>query len=274
MHSRVAGVAMIALLAAASVGVCGDEPQVDRRADPVLTAEQQAEHDAEVKKHLEVLLDLENKEMVRRQVSALGTNGSRAARDALIEYSRSQKNHAYLTFAFEALADIGGPVVLAHLTGRDGLAAKDFMKQLAAAKALGEMKDADGIEPVLELLNGRRTKIEVKAACCIALAKMGPEDERCIDAVMRYSAHKKDTIRANAVEALGYLGSGDALARLLHVLVKDKNTRVRGAAARGLGILKNPEAIPALQKAAADDSSLTVKDEAIWALEQMGATLR
>ena len=212
--------------------------------------------------------------MVERQISALGKNASRAARDALIEYSRAQKNHEYVKYAYDALARIGGTTVLEHLTGEHGLAAGDYMKQRYAAEALGNMKDARAVEAVLELLNGKRTKIEVKGACCIALAKMGPEDERCIDAVMRHSAHKHDTVRANATEALGHLGSTDALQRLLYLLEKDKNTRVRGAAATGLGILKNPEAIPALQKAAEDDKSLTVKDQAIWALEQMGATLR
>ena len=267
-------VATFALLTALSapIAVADDEP--DPRADPVLTPEQQEEHDAEVAKHLDVLLNEKNKEMVERQISALGTNGSRAARDALIEYSKAQKNHEYVSHAYAALARIGGTTVIEHLLSEHGLGANDFMKQRYAAEALGNTKDARGIEPVLELLNDKKTKIEVEGACCIALAKMGAEDERCIDAVMRNSAHKHDTVRANAAEALGYLGSTDALQRLVYLMEKDKNTRVRGAAATGLGILKNPEAIPALQKAAEGDKSLTVKDRAIWALEQMGATLR
>ena len=90
MRTKIRSGVIAALLAVfAMTGLAQEEP--DPRADPVLTPEQQAEHDAEVKKHLGILLDEKNKEMVERQISALGVNGSRAARDALIEYSKAQE---------------------------------------------------------------------------------------------------------------------------------------------------------------------------------------
>ena len=117
-------------------------------------------------------------------------------------------------------------------------------------------------------------KIEVQGAICITLAKSAPGDPRVEDQVFACADDKRDTIRANAVEALGYIGSKRAMARLYDSLKNEKNTRVRGAAATGLGWAHQKDAVPALQDAAANDKSMTVKEAAMKALKELGAAAR
>ncbi len=109
----------------------------------------------------------------------------------------------------------------------------------------------------------------VVAACATAVARCAGDDELSAQVLIKYSAHKKDTIRAAVVESLGYLKTEEALLRLVEVLQGDKNARVRASAARGLGHTGDPQAIPVLERAIRDEKAFTVKDACGYALRTL-----
>ena len=266
------GALALALLGAPCLAGDDEKPPA-ADADPVLSPEEAKAHKAKVKALLKRLRGERNKERVRADIQLMASGG-RVERDALIEFSRGQKNHDFLTEAFKTIGKIGGETAIEYLTGKYGLRSfSNFLVQIAAAEALGAMGDARGVDAMLEVLDHRKAKIEVQGAICQALSKCAPTDERVVEAIFRKSHHKKDTIRANAIEALGRLRSDEAYERLVHLLVKDKNTRCRGAAATALGHTGRREAVPHLQTAAREDKAFTVKKCATDALKQLGAAL-
>jgi hypothetical protein len=269
--SKIVTAALALVLLGAPCPAGDEKPPSD--ADPVLTAEQAKEHEARVKVLVKRLRKERNKERVRADIQLMGAGG-RAERDALIEFSRGHKNHDFLTEAFKSIGSIGGKTAIEYLTGKYALRSfSNFLVQIAAAETLGELGDARGVDAMLAVLADRKAKIEVQGAICQALSKCAPDDERVVEAIFDKSRHKKDTIRANAIEALGRLRSDAAFDRLVHLLVRDKNTRCRGAAATALGHSGRKEAVPHLQRAAREDGAFTVKDCAARALKELGAAL-
>ena len=247
----------------------GKTPPKERDPDEIpLEGEAKVAHEKEVKEILKRLRGERNREEIRQQIERMGVTRERAERDALIEFSRGNSNHQYLSHAFTALAKFGGTTVVGYLAGKDALLADEFMVQVYAAKALEEMKDVRAVPALLTVLEGKMTKIEVQGACLQALGTCG-SDSRASEALFRWVEHKHDTVRANALEALGRLRTDAAYALLADRLVSEKNTRCRGAAATGLGRCGRREAIPLLQKAAASDDSMTVKACASEALKDL-----
>jgi HEAT repeat protein len=261
----------IALLAGAAFAepVAAEEPKPDAKPPPAkeptespLEGEAKQRYEAELAKHLKVLKTEKNAEVVRGYVAQLGAKWSRAGRDALIAYARGNKNQEAVKNAFDALAKLVDGKATWFLCGKDGVRSNDFLVQQSAVQALGEARNPKAVEPMLEVMKDPAVKIEVQGAVCLALAKTSPADPRVAEQVFRCADDKRDTVRANAVEALGHLASKEAFPRLLDALANDKNTRVRGAAATGLGWTGRKDAIPALEKAVAEDKSLTVRSAA------------
>lgn len=240
--------------------------------EPEMTPEEKAKYDAELAGHLKRLRAEKNKEMVQGTIDQLGSVGTRAARDALMKFATGNKNQEYLSYAFKALAKIGGASSIAFLCGPAGVRSADFLVQQSAVQALADAKDERAVEPLLEAVADPRVKIEVQGAIALTLAKTSPGNPKVVAMVNHLADDKRDTIRANAIEALGYLFTPESFDRLLRTLQEDKNTRVRGAAAAGLGHTKSPKAVFALQTAADGDKSFTVKDLAMRALKEIGAT--
>ncbi len=239
--------------------------------DPPLSAEEQKKHDAEVKATLAELRAQKNKDRMQDRIGQMGAQGGRVHRDVLMAFAKGNKNHEFVDSAFQALAKIGGSKVVDYLAADDALGAyNNFLVQVAAAKALGEMGNPRAAPALVATMLNPRTKIEVASACCQAAAKAAPQDPKVAAGVLQLSKAKDDTLRANAVEALGGLGSQAAYDRLIEALQKDGNTRVRGAAAKGLGVLGRKEALPALQVAAAEDKGDSVRTLAMEAIKALG----
>lgn len=239
--------------------------------DPVLTPEEQKKHDLEVKKLVAELKAQRNKDMMQSRIEQIGAGGGRVARDALMAFAKGNSNHEFVATTFKALSGFKGKTVLEYLCAPDALKAyNNFLVQIAAADALGEMKDPRAADPLIEVAKHPKTKIEVASACCHAMVKADPKSSKVAECLMTHSAAKDDTLRANAVESLGGLKSEEAYKRLLEVLEKDGNTRVRGAACTGLKDLGRKDALPALQKAAKGDKSDTVRTLAMEAIKALG----
>ena len=237
--------------------------------EPTLRGKPKSLHNKQVKKHLDYLKNNKNQGLMVDRIKDLGTRKNRGARDALMKFAVTRKSKEYVSGAFFALAGMGGRIAIEFLCGPKALGSKDFLVAQQAAEALGEAKDEAAINAILEVLNAKGTKIEVVSACCIALAKSSPKNERVIAAVFEYSGHGKDTIRAGAAEALGYLASDEAVGRLTLLLQGDKNTRVRAAAATGMGHTKRPELIPVLRKAIEADNAHTVRTAAHESIQKL-----
>lgn len=254
--------------------VAGDKPgpaaPKDPEAEPPLEGEAKKQYDADFAAYLKQIKGEGNRELVRTHMQQIATKG-RAGRDALIEFARTTSNQAYIEYAFESLAKIRGRAVREHLTGKYGLRSDDSYVQIVAAKALGEAKDLKAIPALLEVVDAKSTKIEVQGACLIALGKLGKADTGATEALLRYAETKMDTVRANALEGLGYLATDYAIKTLKDHLTADKNTRCRGAAALGLGHTLRKDVVPALEAALAKDESMTVKDCISRALKELGA---
>ena len=265
--------ALVVILALRGVAAAEEPPAAPPEgAEPVLTGEEKAKYDADLKRHLDRLRKEKNRDVVTQYVRQLGASPSRAGRDALIAFARGNKSQEHVKHAFDALAKNGTRPAIEFLCGKDGVRSQDFLVQHSAVQALAEAKSVHAVNPLLAVLEEPATKIEVQGAIAITLAKTAPRNERVIGELFRLAEEKRDTIRANAMEAIGHLASKRALERLSDALQNDKNTRVRAAAATGLGHTKWKEAIPPLQRAAASDKSRTVTDAAMEALKQLGAT--
>lgn len=229
-------------------------------AESGMTKEERKAHDKDVKRRLHELLAEKNKVLVIAKMERFGKDGAPAKRDALILYVRRTKNQEHKNTALLALAEIGGKKVCDFLCGKDALKSRDFMVQRSAATALGILKDPRAIDPLLEVMTSKYTKIQVVGGCAKALAQSYPNDEKVVKTLFDYTHHKKDTIRSMSLEALGYLASDAAVERLTEALLKERNTRARGAAATGLGHTLRRDVIPLLEERIGKDNSLTVKD--------------
>ena len=269
-RARRAALAVAALLVAlAGVATAGDPKPDPRAEDPPLEGEAKTEHEKSVKQIVKFLRGEKNREVVRAQIESLGTSGKREERDALIEFSRGNPNQEFVDCAFQALAKIAGTTVMRHLSGKDALLSGEYLIQISAAQALEKMRDDRALPALLTTLDGKMTKIEVQGACLQALSTCGKTDARASDALFRYAAHKHDTVRANALESIGRLGTDAAYALLVERLKSEKNTRCRGAAATGLGRSGRRDAIPLLEKALAEDDAVTVRECATRALAEL-----
>jgi HEAT repeat protein len=266
--SAAVGVAFAAALLAGTLAGDGVARAADE--DPPLEGAAAAEHAKAVKQVVAFLRGEKNRETVRRQIEALGRSKKREDRDGLIEFARGNSNHEFVGYAFRALAQIGGKTVLLHLTGKDALRSGEFLVQVAAGEALASMKDKRATPALLEVLDGRLTKIQVQAACLEALGVCAQGDAAAIAAVMRFADHKHDTVRTSAYWAVGDLRTDAGYALLADRLRTEKNTRCRGAAATGLGRTGRKEAVPLLEKAAAEDDADTVRECAEQALRTLG----
>ncbi|MBI1349102.1 hypothetical protein GC163_22765 [bacterium] len=186
----------------------------------------------------------------------------------------------------------------------DKRAVKPLMKLLSdedadvcsrAAATLGELGDAQATPALLPLL--QHSEANVRAAAAEALGRLGDElaaepltqlfydeDEntrlKAVSAFRRFRSasavapllqlldDNNVAIRQRAVDALGEMGNLAALERLIVTLKTDTAVEVRMAAAKALGLLRSPKALPVLEEAL--DDELTVRCRCISALGDIG----
>jgi HEAT repeat protein len=80
--------------------------------------------------------------------------------------------------------------------------------------------------------------------------------------------------RADVSIRLGRSKDVRAVKPLVRSLQEDTSAQVREAAARALGLIGSPEALPALQRAAGSDADRDVRKTASFAAEVIRANLR
>jgi HEAT repeat protein len=136
----------------------------------------------------------------------------------------------------------------------------------AAVSALGTIKDPQTVQPLIDALGDSYWFVRSEAASALALE----HDPRAIKPLLNVVADSDDTVESAAETALLSLARDpgasvdDFAARL-----NDPNQKIALIAANGLALLKDPRAIPALMKLAADPDPKT-RLEAIRGLGQSG----
>lgn len=240
--------------------------------DPTLEGDAKKKYDADLDRFAKRYKSIKDRDGLVMFLNELDADGSRAARDWLMQYARTVKSAEYRVKAFESLTKIGGSKSMAFLCGKDGVRSPDSLVQRQAVDALAKSGDARCVTPLLTALSDPALKMETVGAVCITLGKTAPSDEKVIEMLFKEAADRRDTVRASAIEALGYVSTDKAFAFLLETLQHDKNAAARAGAATGLGHAGKQEAIPALQAAASGDKSEPVKAAAIKSLKDLGAT--
>lgn len=98
-------------------------------------------------------------------------------------------------------------------------------------------------------------------------AKGNPQRQQTIAYYLRCLADPNEGVRLDAVTRLGQMKAYRAIDPLAATLAGDRSSTVREAAARSLGLMRNPKALPALQRAAQVDADHDVRRTAQFSIE-------
>ncbi|MGQ9728627.1 MAG: HEAT repeat domain-containing protein [Candidatus Fervidibacter sp.] len=162
-----------------------------------------------------------------------------------------------------ALGNIKAKFAIGPLQEVMGNEREEMPVRLAAAVALGQMGNEQGIKFLIDQLKSSDEKI--RASAVEALRMIGKPATR----LLVEAAKSKDPLqRWGAVAALGETGDPKAVPILLKAL-RDEDENVRAVAAASLGKLRYTRAAPQLVNALADKSK-RVQAHAEWALENIG----
>ncbi len=198
---------------------------------------------------------LKDEDPETRAVAILGLGCVRDERgvEPLLEAMREDR---FADNVAAALADIGEPAVDPLIRTLESLEEELLVRQ-KAAKALGLIKDARAVDPLIRALQDP----VLRHAAATALVEFRAVATVRLIEVMR---DENPEIRAHAAAALGHLMDGQALPALL-LATCDPEPSVREQAARALGRLEDRRAVPELISALKDADS-GVRVEAIRAL--------
>jgi HEAT repeat protein len=140
--------------------------------------------------------------------------------------------------------------------------------RIDAAKALGEIGDAQAMELLITALGDENS--DVRAAVANALGGIGGLE--AVEPLIITLDDESENVRSATAEALGEIGDARAVEPLIAALIaalKDKASGMSQAAARALGEIGTPAVEPLT--AALKDSNSVVRWAAVRALGEMGA---
>jgi len=105
----------------------------------------------------------------------------------------------------------------------------------AAAKALGELKDRTAVKTLLDIVENENMPVELQSSAVDALGKIG--DPISIDLLIKnlLDDDKHSKIRGSSAKALGSFQDKRCVNALVHLLLGDANSVVRGTAVNSLG---------------------------------------
>jgi HEAT repeat protein len=175
------------------------------------------------------------------------------AGDGIDEYWRLRTSYS------RALAEVGEPAVAPLLRA---LGSQNPQTRAYAADALGAIGDPRAFDPLTALL-ARESIDTLRMSLLRALG--GLKDPRAVRVLLPYlkapdQVNRGWMIRV-AANALGQIGSEEAIGPLAEVLASDPDWFARLGAAEGLRKMRHPSAIAALRVALRDEDA-RVRDEA------------
>jgi HEAT repeat protein len=138
--------------------------------------------------------------------------------------------------ASSILATIADERVLTPLI--NALRSHDWIVRMHTAKALGRVRNAEAVEPLIPLLQDKVKAVREEATA--ALAAIG---DAAIPSLLKALQHEDWLVRLHAVESLGKAKSKRAVEPLLSVLFNDRDSAIREDAVRALGEIGDPQAV-------------------------------
>lgn len=169
---------------------------------------------------------------------------------SVIEEIRNQQ--VFPTYEIQLLGDTHSdyavPILLEKLTDDEN---QNLIFE--SAFALRELGSQSAIQKLLPLMGHQNQRVVI--ASLFVLGKLGNEEILPdLQQVLKYD----ESIREQAVETLGELGSNTALLDL-HEALKDSSSRVREKAIEALGKLGDESVLPELIKIAVEDYAISVE---------------
>lgn len=154
------------------------------------------------------------------------------------------------------LAAIADERVLAQLI--NALRSGDWIVRMHVAKALGRVRNAGAVEPLIPLLQDK-----VKAVREEAVAVLAAIGDAAIPSLLKALQHEDWLVRLHAVESLGKAKSKRAVEPLLSIVFNDRDSAVREDAVRALGEIGDPQTVEHLFVVIREPGLRTVAVEAL-----------
>jgi HEAT repeat protein len=167
--------------------------------------------------------------------------------DALLKVAQTDAYFYNRHLAAASLAQRGDKRILKQLL--QAIQTNDTEAEFAIA-ALGDLKDAEAVEPIVERLKKATGSWRPRRAAVVALEKIG--GDRAVDGILGALRDKDETVRGEAAAALGRLKEHRSTQELI-ALLQDE-TRAVHSATTALGNIRDPKSVEALI------SSLNYKD--------------
>ncbi len=206
-------------------------------------------------KSLTLLLKDERYYVRQEAAFALGQMGEGAI-DQLLETANSSAP-ATRESAIEALGNFKSPRSISKLI--EALSDSNASVRSAAVKALGETQSPAAVTPLLALLRDESGALKSQAAA--ALARLGAV---ALPSLVSSLKDNRPSIRQLAAEALGDIGSKEAVAPLIELIATDQSG-ARPEAIDALGKIGDPKAIEPILSAMRS-GSVAVRKKGIVAL--------
>ncbi len=201
-------------------------------------------------------------------IKALAEIGSEVAHNALLDYmAKKTGDDETRTAIIERLAVSGDYLMLEPLRkltkeGKSHVA-------LSAVDGLGKLRLPDAIEDLKKLINVFSAGND-QGRVIRALAACGRTDKGVRDIVLKRARTTDQNVRAHSLVALGLLESCPEIDELLKRALDDKVTNARACSAYAVGKGRHVECKAALEKLAATETNVDLKDLAESALAHLG----
>ena len=142
--------------------------------------------------------------------------------------------------------------------------ALDHEEKLRFIREAGELKDKNAVDLLTEMI---RNEKELLCDIIWALGKIA--DPNSTDAVLKFLVHDDWQVRGASAEAIGEIGGGDEIVKLLIEMLNDKSDHVHWKAAWSLGNIGNVSAVDTLNKMLSEEDPQKCWHY-VWALGQIG----
>jgi HEAT repeat protein len=233
----------------------------------LLTAAAPAQGSAEKKSLDDYVQALQDKDVKVRNDAAwsLGKMGDPKAVDPLVG-ALADKESSVRDWAVLALAKIGKPSTDALIAALRREGAKASPVRAQAAGALGLIKDAKAVEPLILALKDGDNDTRYWAAIALGMIN----DSRAEDPLIQTLADGNAQVREEAGRAIRAI-KGHQAAEIFKQLLSDSNSSMRRGAAGALGDSQDEGAFEPLVQAMHDESAM-VRSEAAKSLGKLNNT--
>ena len=205
-------------------------------------------------------------DLTTEAASVLGKLADEAAIEQLIKLLQnpSQSRRWGIAFALGFIRDAKAVEPLIAVLESSN---SDEDLQACCISALGEIKDLRAVKPIIKFLHDKSPQIRYEVATALGYLT----DEEAFQNLLEMLTDKNQDVVCNAILALGEQGDERAVTPLINIL-REGDVDMRRAVVLALGILGSQEALPALQWTRDNDNSkdshhMWVKNDAIEAIK-------